>query len=141
MTKEVIVKIKGKQCYPEEEAVETVTESNGEYYLRNGAHYVVYEEQEASFTQSTRSMLKVRGEHVELTKKGLIQCSMVFEEGKQHVMEYRTPFGMVPMEIKTKSVKLSEEENALRVQICYELYSNEALMAESDIAIDVRSKA
>ena len=141
MTKEVTIKIKGKQHYPEEETVETVTEVDGEYYLRNGAHYVMFEETEAGFTQSTRSMLKVRGSQVELTKKGLIQSNMIFEEGKQCATEYRTPFGMVPMEVKTNHIYLNEEENALTVQISYELHANEALMAECNIQIQVKSKA
>ena len=141
MTKEVTVKIKGKQCYPEGENLETVTEVDGEYYLRNGAHYVMFEETEAGFTQSTRSMLKVRDRQVELTKKGLIQSNMIFEEDKQYATEYRTPFGMVPMEVKTRNIRLLEEENTLLVQISYELHANEALMADCDIQIQVKSKA
>lgn len=140
MTKEVIIKIKGKQRYPEGEVAETVTEVNGEYFLRNGARYVIFEETEAGFTQSTKSMLKLRDKQVELTKKGLIQSNMIFEEGKQYATEYRTPFGMVPMELKTGHIRMLEEENTLVVQIGYELYANEALMAECEIQIEVKSR-
>ncbi len=140
MTKEVIVKIKGKQCYPEGETAETVTEVAGEYFLRNGIRYVIFEETEVGFTQSTKSMLKVRDNQVELTKKGLIQSNMVFEEGKQYATEYRTPFGMVPMEVKTEHIRIREEEDSFQVQISYELHSNEALLAECDIQIEVKSR-
>lgn len=73
MTKEVIIIIKGVQKYAGEEIVETVTEAEAEYYLRNGSHYVMFEEETEGFTAITKSMLKFRGEQVELTKKGLIQ--------------------------------------------------------------------
>ena len=96
---------------------------------------------EAGFTQSTRSMLKVREKQVELTKKGLIQSNMIFEEGKVYATEYRTPFGMVPMGVKTKHIRILEEENMLMVQISYELQANEELMADCDIRIQVKSKA
>ncbi|MBQ9141137.1 MAG: DUF1934 domain-containing protein [Lachnospiraceae bacterium] len=141
MTKEVSIKIKGKQSYPEGEVVETVTESVGDYYLRNGAHYIMFEEKEAGFTQSTKSMLKVRGGLVELTKKGLVQSNMVFEEGRLHTSEYRTPFGVVPMGVKTKQVRIQEGEHTLKVQIVYELLANEERMADCDICIQVKSKA
>ncbi len=141
MTKEVTIKIKGKQSYPQGENVETMTEVAGEYYLRNGVHYVMFEETEAGFTQSTRSMLKVRGKQVELMKKGLIQSNMLFEEGKLHTTEYRTPFGVVPMGVQTKHIRILEEKNALMVQIDYELHANESLMADCAIRIQVKSKA
>lgn len=140
MTKDVIVKIKGKQVYPEGETVETMTEAAGEYYLRNGAHYIMFEEKEAGFTQSTKSMLKVRGEHVELKKKGLVQSNMVFEEGKLHASEYKTPFGVVPMEVKTKRIHILEEENALTVQLVYQLMANEEPMADCDIEIQIKNR-
>lgn len=140
MKKEITIKIKGKQNYPEGEAVETVTETTGEYYLRNGAHYIMFEETEAGFTQSTKSMLKVRGGQVELTKKGLVQSNLFFEEGKLHNTEYRTPFGVVPMGVKTKQLALLEEENALVIRIAYELQANQELMADCDICIQINSK-
>lgn len=140
MTKEVLVKIKGKQSYPEGEAVESVTEVDGEYYFRNGAHYILFEETEAGFTQSTRSMLKVRSQQVELTKKGLIQSHMLFEEGSQQENRYHTPFGVVPMEVRTKHIRMLEEENSMLVQINYALYTDGALMADCDIRVQIKSK-
>lgn len=140
MTKEVTIKIKGKQHYPEGENLETVTESIGEYYLRNDSHYVMYEEKEAGFTESSKCMLKIRNNTVELTKKGLIQSRMVFEEGRLHMTEYRTPFGMVMLGVQTKHVRVLEEDNALAVQIEYGLEADEAHMADCNIQISIRSK-
>lgn len=120
--------------------METMTHVEGEYYMRNGVHYIMFEETEAGFTQSTRSMLKVRGKQVELIKKGLVQSNMVFEEGRLHNTEYRTPFGMVPMGVQTEHIRILEEKNALMVQIDYELHANESLMADCDIRIQVKSK-
>ena len=140
MTKDITIKIKGKQTYPGGECVETVTETAGEYYMRNGSHYVMYEEQEAGFTQSSKCMLKVYTQGVELTKKGLLQSKMVFEEGKQHMTEYRTPFGVFMLEVQTGRVSVLEEENSLTVRLEYSLGNNEEPMADCDITITVTSK-
>ncbi len=140
MTKDIIIKIKGKQTYPDGECVETVTEASGEYYLRNGSHYVMYEEQEAGFTQSSKCMLKIHEQGVELTKKGLVQSKMVFEEGKLHMTEYRTPFGVIMMGVQTRQVSMLEEENTLVARMEYALEANEEHMADCQITITIKGK-
>lgn len=141
MTKEVWIKIKGVQQYSEGEKLETVTEVPAEYYLRNGIHYVMYEEREEGFTKSSKCMLKIREQSVELTKKGLIQSYMVFEEGKLHMTEYRTPFGMVVLGVNTKHICMWEEEGSLTLQIAYALEAEGAPMAECDIHITVKAQS
>lgn len=140
MTKDVTVKIRGIQQYPEGEKAETVTEEPAEYFLRNDTHYVMYEELSEGFTESSKCMLKLKGSCVELTKKGLVQSHMVFEEGKFHMTDYKTPFGMVVLGVRTKRVTVLEKENLLTIQIVYALETNEEHMADCSIHIQVKSK-
>ena len=139
MTKEVSIKIKGVQQYPEGEKLETVTEVPAEYYLRNDTQFVIYEESEAGFTENSKCMLKIREDSVELTKKGLIQSHMVFQKGKLHMTEYRTPFGMVLLGVNTKHIRIQKEENSLTIQIAYALEADGAPMAECDIHMIVKN--
>ncbi len=139
MTKDVSIQIIGKQSYPEGEKLETTTEVKAEYYFRNGSHYVIYEEKEEGFTQENKCMLKVHERYVELTKKGLVRSYMVFEEGKLHMTEYHTPFGMILLGVRTKMVEVKEEEKVLRIHIDYALESNEEHMANCNIQIVVQS--
>ncbi len=139
MTKDVRIQINGKQSYPEGENLDTSTEVKAEYYFRNGSHYVIYEEKEEGFTQENKCMLKVNDRYVELTKKGLVRSYMVFEEGKLHMTEYHTPFGMVLLGVRTQRVEVKEEEHALVIHIEYALESNEEHMAGCKIQIVVQS--
>lgn len=140
MTKDVMITIKGRQCYSGEEAVETVTEAKAEYYLRNQSHYVIFEEETEGFAEKTKSMLKLRKNCMELTRKGLVQTQMVFEENKLYMSEYRTPFGAVPMGVRTKQFRTAETENSIVVDIAYALEANEEHMADCHIEVTIRSQ-
>lgn len=64
MTKEVLIHMKGLQTLggleESEEPVEMMTV--GEYYFRNGAHYLLYEENMEGFQEPTHNMIRyVRG--------------------------------------------------------------------------------
>lgn len=140
MTKEVMITIKGIQRYPKEEAVETVSKAKAEYYLRNKSHYVIFEEETEGFKEKTRSMLKLHGNRMELTRKGLVQSQMVFEENKTYISEYRTPFGAVPMGVHTRKFCVAETEKSIVVDIEYSLEANEEHMADCHIEITIRSQ-
>ncbi len=59
MTQEVLLTLKGLQFNQKEEddgQIETVVV--GDYYKRNGRHYVIYEEVTEGFAQATKNRLK-----------------------------------------------------------------------------------
>ena len=68
MTKEVLLTLSGLQFDQREEdagQVEVVTV--GDYYKRNGKHYVVYEEITEGFSQPTKNMFKFSEHMLELS--------------------------------------------------------------------------
>lgn len=140
MKKEVVIKIKGLQKYPEGERVETITEATGEYYFRNGSHYVKFEEEVEGFTEVSKCLLKAKEGYVEMTKKGLVDSHMIFEKEKCHRTQYKTPFGVIMMGMNTRHVHMMEEENALAIQVEYGLEAEEEHMADCNIRIMVKSK-
>ena len=85
MTKEVELSIKGSQKYDTHEDNDLETRVVAEYYCRNHCHYVLYEELAEGFNQTTKSMLKLREDCLEMTRKGLVNTTMVFAKGKETV--------------------------------------------------------
>ena len=65
---------------------------------------------------------------------------MIFEEGKLHTTNYKTPFGMIVMGVETKHIQIMEEENALAVRIEYALQAQEEHMADCSIRIMIKSR-
>ena len=78
MTKDVLINISGLQMDVEpDNPIEMVT--TGAYYLRNGKHYILYDELSED-NEVTKNVLKIGPNSVELTRKGAQGSHMVFEE-------------------------------------------------------------
>ena len=89
MTKDVLVTVKGLQSMEDgspPEEVEMV--AKGEYYYKNGHHYIFYNETIEGFTEQNRNSIKISENSVEVKKKGLTNMQMIFEEQKKNISYY-----------------------------------------------------
>ena len=135
MTKEVLLTLQGLQFDQREEnsdKIETVTV--GDYYKKNDRHYVVYEEVTEGFDRATKNRLKFGGQMVELTRHGLVNVHMVFQENKKNLSNYNTPFGQILVGIATR------RGGYLVVDVDYALDINYEFLSDCHIKIDIRSK-
>ena len=144
MTKEVLLCIQGLQfeedARNDEELDKIETICTGEYYNRNGAHYIMYEEMTEGFEEPVKNMIKVRGKEFSLTKRGGFQVQMVFTDGKKTMTDYNTPFGNILIGLDTTKVETIEEENMLQIHIDYALEANYQYIADCHIIVKVNSK-
>ena len=93
MTKDVLITICGiqKRDGETDEPIETVTP--GEYYFRNGKHYILYEEVQEGIAEVTKCMIKIGDDSVDLSKKGASGVHMIFQRDKKTRTSYQTPYG------------------------------------------------
>ena len=140
MTKDVLLSVKGLQfdAYEENSAIESVTFA--EYYERNDSHYVLYEEVEEGFKEPVRNIMKFREKALELTKKGLINVHMIFEEGKKSMANYVTPFGDILLGLDTKKVSIKETEATIVVSVDYALELNYEHQADCSIQVTLKAR-
>lgn len=141
MTKDVLVTVKGLQSMEDgnpPEEVEMV--SKGEYYYKNGHHYIFYDEVVEGFTECNRNSIKISENSVEVKKKGLTNVQMIFEEQKKNITYYTTPFGNLQMGIAATKIDVKEQEKSLDVCIDYALEINAEHAADCQIAVSVREK-
>lgn len=140
MTKDVLVAIKGLQFAADEEAGNIQTITVGEYYQRNEHHYVIYDEAEEETGQSTRNIIKFGENSLELTRKGLINVHMVFEENKKNLTNYATPFGDILIGIDARKVTVQDEEDNIHVEVEYALEANYEFLSECRISMDISKR-
>ncbi len=140
MTKDVLVAIKGLQFDPEDEDRDLETVNSAEYYKRGSSHYVLYEEVMEGFEGSIKNVIKLKGNTLDLTKKGLVNVHMIFEENKKNMTSYSTPFGDILVGIDTHRIGINEEEGKINVEVDYSLEMNYEHLAECRITVDIRSK-
>lgn len=138
MTKEVILRIKGlqfEQDASDEEMDQIETICPGEYYDRNDAHYLLYEEIVEGFEVPIKNMIKCKDQEVIITKKGPLQVQMVFEEGKKTLTEYGTPYGKIMIGLDTTGIEVIKTDDTFTVHIQYGLEANYQFVADCDITI------
>ena len=111
MDKEVLIHVRGLQTMDadgEQEPLEIVVP--GQYYFRNGSHYLRYEEVMEDFAEPTVNYIKISQKGMEVRKKGVVNVHMVFEQGKKNMTFYTTPYGTIEMGIAATNLDLKENE-------------------------------
>lgn len=139
MTKEVLVTISGLQYeLNENEALEVITP--GEYYCKNGKHYVLYEEVLEEDHSITKNTLKISGNQVDILRKGSINVHLIFEENTSNMTYYNTPFGDLMIGINTHKITTTEKEDRMQVEIHYGLDVNYSHVSDCKIKIDIKPR-
>lgn len=139
MTKDVLVSVTSFQTAQDEtEHMEAI--NKGSYYKKNDLHYVVYDEMMEGFEQPVKNMLKFKEGMLTVTKKGLLNVNMVFEEGKKSSCCYATPYGDMELSIDTTLVELLEEDNRICVKAFYSLGAGGQHLTDAEICLEISSK-
>lgn len=141
MTKEVLVTVRGLQSMDgaANDPVEVI--ASGDYYQRNGKHYLMFDECMEGDSGITRNMVKLSDGFIEITKKGAVNVHMVFEKGKKNLAGYNTPYGTLMVGIEAENVKLLVSEHQIDACVDYALEVNDRHMADCTIEIRIKSKA
>lgn len=141
MDKEVLIHVRGLHMMEEDgeqEPVEIVVP--GEYYFRNGSHYLRYEEILEDFAEPTINYIKISPKGMEVRKKGIVNVHMVFEQGKKNMTYYTTPYGTIEMGIAATNMNLEENESGLNMKVDYALDMNQEHVADCCLAIQAQPK-
>ncbi len=136
MTKDVLITVSGLQFETEtEEAVEVI--SRGEYYCKNGKHYLIYDELSEEEQAVSKCMLKISEHVVELTKKGNINVHILFEKDRMNMTYYNTPYGDLMLGITTRGIELEESGQLLVLKLKYMLAMNYQHVSECELSVRV----
>lgn len=144
MTKNVLLTISGLHYdeYPgmeeENEPIEVIAPAS--YYLKNGKHYVIYDEVVEGSAGVIKNRIKINEDGIlEITKSGLTNTRMVFEKDKIHMTEYETPYGELMIGVFTKSMNVDVKDENIHVEVNYALDVNSEKVADCNIMMHIRS--
>lgn len=140
MTKDVLLSIRGLhfEGAMDGEKIETITK--GSFHQRNDDKYVIYEEVMEGFEEPVKSMIHFKEKELILTKKGIVNVNMVFEEKKKNMTNYKTPYGNILIGIDTDRVSVKEEENRIKIEVKYSLEVNYEHLADCKIDMEIIAK-
>lgn len=139
MTKEVLVSVSGLQfAVNSNEAIEVIT--GGQYFSRAGKQYVLYDEMLEEYEGVSKNTIKFTDGIVDITKKGLTNVHMIFEEKKKNMTYYNTPFGNLMIGLYTNRIQIEEKEEDIRIVVDYALDINYEFISDCMITIVVKAK-
>lgn len=140
MTKDILLSLKGLQMEKPDEEQELETITTADYYQRNGNHYIVYEEMMEGFTEVIQNRIKFNESSLIVSKKGLVNVEMIFEENKKYITSYVTPYGNILIGVDTEFISLEEKENQIRLEVGYVLEANYQHLADCKIEMELRPR-
>ena len=113
----------------------------GEYYFRNGSHYLRYEEMLEDHGDPTVNYIKISPKGMVVRKKGQVNTHMVFEQGKRNMAFYTTSFGTLEMGISATNLELKESDSRLDMKVNYSLDLNQEHVADCCLDIHAQGKS
>ena len=145
MTKEVLLTISGLHLdtisdEPDEDNVPIEVITPATYYLKNGKHYILYDELIEGMLGSIKNTIKITGDSkLEMRKSGITNTNMVFEKEKINVTQYDTPYGEMMIGVYTKDMKVDVTEDNIDVSIAYALDVNSEKVADCNIIMNIKA--
>ena len=140
MTEEVLIGIRGLHTAGDGSDDDIEVIFPGICRMMGDTWYVRYTEPVEGMSEPINNLIKLRAHHLEVTKKGLTNTHMVFEEGKKTLTWYETPVGRVWLGIAATSVQVTETEESIDASAVYALEVNEEHMADCTISINITAR-
>lgn len=140
MKQTVILAIRGRQAYgdQEPEVIELVTE--GQMEFRNGGWDITYEESELTGLAGVTTTFRVEPGKVILTRTGALNSQMVFQEGVAHDSLYQMAFGTLMLTVKATFVYYDIVPDGGTIDLVYNINIENSEAGVIDYHLDIRAK-
>ena len=140
MKQTVVLSIRGRQTYgdQEPEVIELVTE--GQMEFRNGGWDITYEESELTGLAGVTTTFRVEPGQVILDRKGALNSRMVFQEGVAHDSLYQMAFGALMLTVKATFVYYDIVPDGGTIDLVYDISIENAEAGVIDYHLDIRAK-
>ncbi|MGN0334237.1 MAG: DUF1934 domain-containing protein [Lachnospiraceae bacterium] len=140
MTKDIILTISGlyETDGISDDPVEIITP--GQYFLKNGKHYVQFTEVLEGVEGEIRSLLKFDESCAELIRNGAANTRMAFRREQDTRTLYHTPMGMLSLSIYTEELNLTVREELIDVEIIYTISADGNVVTENEVKLSICPK-
>lgn len=140
MEKNVVLSIRGRQSYREQEpeVIELVTEGTMKY--TGGGWDISYEESELTGLEGVVTTFRVEPGKVILSRRGPLNSQMVFQEGVSHDSLYEMPFGALMLTVKATRVFYDIVPDGGTIDLVYQIDIENSEAGVIDYHLDIRAK-
>ena len=140
MKREVVLAIRGRQTYADQEPeiIELVT--NGTMEFRDNGWDISYQETELTGLEGVTTTFRVEVGKVTLDRTGKLRSQMVFQEGIPHESLYQMPFGALMITVKATSVFFDIVPDGGVIDLMYDIEIENTQAGVIDYHLDIRAK-
>ena len=140
MKNNVVLAIRGRQTYADQEpdVIELVTEGTMEF--RDGGWNISYEETALTGLEGVTTTFRVEPGRILLTRTGKLQSQMIFEEGVSHDTLYQMSFGTMLMTVEATFVFFDIVEDGGTIDVSYNINIENTAAGVIDYHLDIRAK-
>ncbi len=140
MKQTVVLSIRGRQTYADQEpeVIELVTE--GTMAFRDGGWDITYEESELTGLAGVTTTFRVEPGKVILTRTGALNSQMVFQEGVAHDSLYQMAFGALMLTVKATFVYFDIVPDGGVIDLSYNIDIENTEAGVIDYHLDIRAK-
>lgn len=117
MTKNVKIFVEGiSEADGNGEPIKTCTE--GAFYEKDCFSYIAYDDSPDG-EAIVKTLVKFSESYLEITRKGAYNARLIFEEGKEHLSDYNTPFGTFKILTDTRKLSIKKQDNLIEISALY----------------------
>lgn len=137
--RKVMLSIRGRQAYEEQEpdVIELVTEGTMDF--RDGGWDIRYEESDLTGLAGVTTTFRVEPERVVLTRKGKLNSQMIFQTGVAYDTLYQMEFGTLMMRITAKYVMFDIVSDGGYIDLSYDIEIENTAAGRIDYHLDIRA--
>ena len=140
MKQDVVLSIRGRQRYADQEPeiIELVTDGTMEF--RDGGWDISYEESDLTGLAGVTTTFRVEPGKVTLDRTGTLYSRMVFQEGVSFDSLYQMPFGTLMITVMATSVFFDIVPDGGVIDLVYQISIENSETGAVDYHLDIRAK-
>lgn len=140
MKQTVMLSLRGRQTYKDQQPdeIELVTEGVLEY--RDGGWDLRYEESELTGLAGVTTAFRIEPDQITLTRTGKLNSQMVFREGMVHDSLYQMEFGALMISVMASVIKADITENGGVIDLVYAIEIEQTAAGVIDYHLEIRPK-
>lgn len=139
MKQKVLLSIRGKQAYLDQEPdiIELTTDGTMEY--NDGGWDISYEESDLTGLKGVTTTFRVEPEKITLTRTGPLNSQMVFQEGVFHDSLYQMEFGAMMITVCASKVEFDITEKGGTIDLTYGIEIEQTQAGVIEYHLDIKA--
>lgn len=136
MNKKAIITVDSTVLNEEEDIISVVTP--GDFFEIEDGYKVEYNETKISGMEGTKTTIIIRKDSFDLIREGTTETKMEFENNKRTVSLYKTPYGVMDVNINTKKLNIDINEDGGTINTMYILEIGGHPALKTNLTIDIK---